>query len=372
MAAINTTFQTINADTDSAAVIETKAFAFANNMVSVIPEINAAVTAMNFNSTNATSSTSWTVASSGAQAFAIETGKSFVQGMTVKVARNGAANNWGLGDITAASDGSIEVTFRESNGSGTDTDWIISQNAEISTLRTTRDTRTSNTILTTADVGKYIEVTSGTFSQTFSASSSLLNGFFVTYENSGTGVVTLDPNGSETVNGASTLKIYHGEIYHIMCNGSNLFAKRIGNNFGTQEVVVHTGNGYGSTNTKRRRYSTASTETGTDITYADSSTLGATFTINTPGTYIIHRQEERNSNSANGGVGLNASSGTANFTALAFAEKVGRLALGTAATVCSMTAIIDLAATDVIVPHDDNALFDDTTDDSFFRIKRIG
>lgn len=372
MAAINTTFQTINADTDSAAAIETKAFAFANNMVSVIPEINAAVTAMNFNSTNATSPTSWTIASSGTQVFGIPTGKSFVVGMTVKVASTASGQNWGLGDVTATTDTTVSVTFRAKNGSGTFSDWTISQNAEISTLRTTRDTRTSNTILSTADLGKYVEVTSGTFSQTFSASSALQNGFFVTYENAGTGVVTLDPNGSETINGASTLTVYHGEIYHIMCDGSNLFAKRIGNNFGTQEVIVHTPNGYASTNTKRRRYTTTATSTGTDITYADSSTLGATFTINTPGVYSITRQEKFGSTTGRGGLAVNASSGTSNYTTLAFAEKLGGLAVASSNSFSIVTVTREFAINDVIVAHDDGTLFDTTTDDAFMLVKRIG
>lgn len=53
------------------------------------------------------------------------------------------------------------------------------------------------------------------------------------------------------------------------------------------EVRLNTDNGYGSTNTKIRRFSAISVNTGTDITYADSSTNGASFTINTDGYYTI-------------------------------------------------------------------------------------
>ena len=52
-------------------------------------------------------------------------------------------------------------------------------------------------------------------------------------------------------------------------------------------VQVKGGNGYGSTNTKFRRFTTAVTNTGTDITYADSASNGGTFTINTTGMYTI-------------------------------------------------------------------------------------
>jgi hypothetical protein len=52
-------------------------------------------------------------------------------------------------------------------------------------------------------------------------------------------------------------------------------------------VRLHTANGYGSTNTGVRRFTTVVTNKGTDITYADSATLGATFTINVAGVYGI-------------------------------------------------------------------------------------
>jgi hypothetical protein len=53
------------------------------------------------------------------------------------------------------------------------------------------------------------------------------------------------------------------------------------------EVTVDTGNGYGSTNTKIRRFSNIRKNVGSAITYADSSTLGGTFTINEVGIYSI-------------------------------------------------------------------------------------
>lgn len=373
MAAINTTFSIFDPDNDSASVIEAKSLAFANNLVAFTPELNAAITAMNFNATNATSSTSWTIASSGSQAFAIETGKSYVVGMTVKVASTASGQNWGLGDITAASSGSITVAFRASNGSGTFSAWTISQNAEISTLRTVRAARTSNSQIVSTDVGKFIEVTSGTLTQTFEAASTLDNGFFITYRNSGTGVVTLDPNSTETINGNSTLAVYNGETYHIMCDGSNLFAKLYSKDIGDQELICHTGNGYGSTNTKRRRYTTKVKDTATGIvTYADSSTLGATFTINVPGTYAITRQEKYSSLSGRGGIALNASSGTANYNTLAFAEKLGAVSVVNTSIYSCVTVVRELAVNDVIVAHDDATLFDDTSDDVFIMVKRVG
>lgn len=51
------------------------------------------------------------------------------------------------------------------------------------------------------------------------------------------------------------------------------------------QVSVRTGNGFGSTNTKVRRFSTTDYSLGSNITYTDSSTLGGTFTVNAPGVY---------------------------------------------------------------------------------------
>lgn len=50
-------------------------------------------------------------------------------------------------------------------------------------------------------------------------------------------------------------------------------------------VRVLGANGYGSTNTKVRRFTTIATNQGGSITYADSATLGGTFTVGAAGVY---------------------------------------------------------------------------------------
>lgn len=57
-------------------------------------------------------------------------------------------------------------------------------------------------------------------------------------------------------------------------------------------VRVNTANGYGSTNTKIRRFTTTVNSAGVDITYADSATLGGTFTINTAGVYSVSYSDQ--------------------------------------------------------------------------------
>lgn len=80
--------------------------------------------------------------------------------------------------------------------------------------------RSSNTILTAADHDAFIDFTSGTFTQTLTAAATLGSKWFVRLRNSGTGTITLDPNLSETIDGATTTPMYPGEVRIIRCTGS--------------------------------------------------------------------------------------------------------------------------------------------------------
>jgi hypothetical protein len=84
-------------------------------------------------------------------------------------------------------------------------------------------------------------------------------------------------------------------------------------------VRLHTANGYGSTNTVIRRFTTTVLNQGTDITYADSATLGATFTINTNGVYAVSYSEVFNA-TGYAGLSLNTTTPTTNIQSIAAAE----------------------------------------------------
>jgi len=87
----------------------------------------------------------------------------------------------------------------------------------------------------------------------------------------------------------------------------------------TSMVRWNTANGYGSTNTRIRRFVNSVTNIGSDITATDSATLGASFTINTSGIYSISYSDNFNT-SAHFCLSLNASIPTSPLTGAPVSE----------------------------------------------------
>jgi hypothetical protein len=79
--------------------------------------------------------------------------------------------------------------------------------------------RSSNTIIALGDFARTFNCTS-TFTQTITAAATLGDGFVFGIRNNGTGVITIDPNGAETIDGAATLDLAPGYSCLVMCNGS--------------------------------------------------------------------------------------------------------------------------------------------------------
>lgn len=71
--------------------------------------------------------------------------------------------------------------------------------------------------ITTGDRGNLVVWTGGAGTFTFDAASSLANGHYVFIRNSGTGSLTLNPNGSENINGATTLALAPGDSCIVFC-----------------------------------------------------------------------------------------------------------------------------------------------------------
>jgi len=211
---------------------------FGGLLQAFVTQTNETATAINaqlnfaITSVTATSSTSVLI-DTGSKSFTIETGKSFVIGMEVKVASTVNPANYMRGIIASYNidSGALVVTVATKGGSGTLASWSISLIATENTAKTTPiSTRTGDTILAGADAGTLIDVSSGTFSQTFTAAATLGAGWYVYYRNRGTGTVTLDPSGSETIDGLTTGVLLPGMAGMIICTGSAFLFVRYSNN----------------------------------------------------------------------------------------------------------------------------------------------
>lgn len=267
---------TANPDENNPSTIATEIDLFVTQIKAAIPQINTVITALNLNSTTSTSSTSMSIGT-GTKSPTVETSKSYVIGMTVKIARTSDGTKWMLGEVTAynSGTGALTVNVRLTNGSGGPwTDWTVS-----------------------------------------------FAGPFVNHQNN--------------------------------------------------EVVVHTGNGHGSTNNKVRRFTTTLVNTGSSITYADSATLGATFTINNDGVYAMEYIEGASS-ATQIGISKNSSQLTTGIRSINVSDRIViQSPLALAAPSCSASAVLFLSAGDVIRPHTEGASLNDTSGHAKFSIRKV-
>ncbi len=110
------------------------------------------------------------------------------------------------------------------------------------------------------------------------------------------------------------------DIITINSSGKVSFPQGIGAGNTNQSCIrLSAPNGYGSTNTKIRRFLTAVLTQGTDITYADSATLGALFTINVAGIYAMSYSDQFGAADWFG-ITLNAAALTTTITSASAAE----------------------------------------------------
>lgn len=78
-------------------------------IVTMVPQMNTAIAALNFNSTNSVSTTSLTIGT-GSQTLTVEAGKSYVVGMGIRIAYTTDATRWMHGYVTAYNSGTGALT----------------------------------------------------------------------------------------------------------------------------------------------------------------------------------------------------------------------------------------------------------------------
>jgi hypothetical protein len=120
----------------------------------------------------------------------------------------------------------------------------------------------------------------------------------------------------------------------------------------TAQSMVHlnAGNGVGSTNTAIGRYTTVITNQGSDITYTDSATLGASFTTNINGVYSISMSESTTSVSCYFGVSLNSAQLTTGIQSITLASTLF-IAVDVLNSISNGSVTLYLPSGSVVRPH---------------------
>lgn len=145
---------------------------------------------------------------------------------------------------------------------------------------------------------------------------------------------------------------------------------------GDHQIIVHSGNGHGSTNTCIRRYTTTKANVGSAIVYADSATLGASFTIQAGfgGLYAIGMIDVSVSGQTLIGTSKNSTTLSTSIATIASSQRVAFSASGFSASNFPTTvfAVVRLAAGDVVRPHTNSATNSTLERESQFSIIRVG
>ena len=115
---------------DAPATFVAKADAFLGALNLFATEVDEVGVALTLGATNSTSTTSLLIGL-GSKSLTVQTGKSYVVGMTVKIASTATGVDWMLGDITSytTGTGALVVTVVGISGTGTLAAWTISQSA---------------------------------------------------------------------------------------------------------------------------------------------------------------------------------------------------------------------------------------------------
>lgn len=153
-------------------------------------------------------------------------------------------------------------------------------------------------------------------------------------------------------------------VSYIRASGAGVVSASVGNHF----VTVHTGNGYGSTNLNVRRFTTILGSAGTDVTYTDSSTLGATFTIVGAGLYAIQYQENISGSIA---ITLNSAALSTAPQSISVANRLVLASQTNGAVTANETTVVRLAASDVIRAQADTGA-SNGTGLAYFSIRKVG
>ena len=163
----------------------------------------------------------------GSRSFTVQTFKQFSVGQYVVIARTSAPSTRMYGQVTSYNTltGALTVDVQLVYGAGTFTDWTISvagdRGVEGPIARMSYSTKTLPFTAGAGDMGKLFDC-NGSFTVSLAQSATLSDGWYFYLINSGTGLIIIDPFGSETIDGATTTRLPPGYSCMIECNGTSL------------------------------------------------------------------------------------------------------------------------------------------------------
>lgn len=99
---------------------------------------------------------------------------------------------------------------------GVPKDALLALNA----LLTATSAKTGAYTVVAGDKGTLIDCTANTWTLSLTAAATLGSGFAFAVRNSGSGVITIDPNASELIDGAATISLAAGESCFVTCDGT--------------------------------------------------------------------------------------------------------------------------------------------------------
>lgn len=218
--------------TDTPTIFNAKAVAHVQAQSARDPQIaawtaqaNATAAEVNTNATAASGS----AASASQKASEAAQSAATAAALAATAAQAAAASKWVSGSSYTEgnavwSPADFRTYRRKTNGAGTTDPSVDSTNwapmaADTASIRRER---TSNAALAIADNRCEIVFTSGTFTQTISACATLGNGWTAVLVNDGTGIITLDPSGSEAIDGQASIVMLPGEARRLQCDGTAL------------------------------------------------------------------------------------------------------------------------------------------------------
>lgn len=270
----------------------------------------------------ATSPTSLPTTGTGNKTWVIQSGRGFAMGQRLRAASDdGTKINEGV--VTSYSGTSLVINVDYVSGTGTHADWNISVIGDRG-----------------ASGGGTGDMLASQNLNDVASKPAAFNTIKQAATDSNSGVVELATN-AETIAGTDTTRATTPANIKAYVDATCKL-----NSF----VRVGTSNGAGSTNINIRRFTTTIDSAGSDITYADSATLGGTFTINTTGVYSISYTD---SFSAAAGMAItrNASTLNASYVGLPATQQLIETATPFANFRNNCSVTVPLTAGDVIRAH---------------------